>query len=301
MSKKLITQIDDFLTNNIVVTIAIGYYLFLIVILLIRWLSPYVKDNNDFTIVLNIINIVVIFATFLAIFLYTLETKDLKKIQKKQLEHQQESNLRPVILRSGWISKWEDIKFSIKNGQLKGQPLQFTILKNIAKDISGYIIINKNKYNLLFANEISQINEKDSLTLLSDLEKRIMIHLYEIYTKTKMNSKWKISEAKQTLDIKEGEYMGTLNSSRYIRIIDDEFRLTNDGIRFMDSEKPKAFQFLPSWGWMNAGTKINAIFESGKYKETQEENQIYLTYTDMGENKYFTRENKDFSQSSGKL
>lgn len=249
----------------------------------------------------NRISNTVLWFTAIAILQYTKETYWLKQISQKQLKHQRESSLRPVILRSGWISKWEDIKFSIKNGQLEGTPLQFTILKNIAKDISGYIIIGKKKYKLLFANEISQVNEKDSSVLLSDLEKRIMLHLYEEYERTKINPRRIILDAYRELGIKEGSYVGTLNSNKYIKTTGEEFQLTDEGIRLMDTEKPKAFQFLPNWGWMKANTIINAIYQESEFETTEEENSIYLTYQDIGDNKYFTKENKNFSQNSGKL
>lgn len=212
-----------------------------------------------------------------------------------------EANLRPIILRSGWISKWEDVRFSIKSGQLEGAPLQFTILKNIAKDISGYIIIDKKKYKLLFANEISQVNEKKSSVLLSDLEKRIMPHLYEEYERTKINPRWRISDAYRELGVKEDSYVGTLNSSKYIQINGEEFQLTNEGIRLMDTEKPKAFQFLPNWGWMKANTMINAIYLESEFEITKEENSVYLLHQDIEGNKYFTQEDKNFSQNSSKL
>lgn len=210
------------------------------------------------------------------------------------------ANLRPVILRSGWISKWEDVKFSIKNGQLDGELLQFTILKNIAKDISGYIVLNNKKYRLLFANEISQINDKESV-LLSDLEKRIMLHLYEEYERTKINPRRRILDAYRALGIKEGSYVGTLNSSRYIQTTGEELQLTDEGIRLMDTEKPKAFQFLPNWGWMKANTIISAIYQASEFEMTEEENSIYLTYQDIENNKYFTKEDKNFSQNSRRL
>lgn len=143
-----------------------------------------------------------------------------------------EANLRPLILRSGFIESWENIRFSTETGILEGKPIEFSILKNIAKDISGYIVISKKKYQLLFANHISR---KD------------------------------------------------------------------DGIRLVDSYKPIEYRFEPNWGWMNAGTMISAIFESSKYEEINEDNQIYLIYSDMEGNKYFTRENKNFSQDSGKF
>lgn len=69
-----------------------------------------------------------------------------------------EANLRPVVLRSGYIS-WDSIKFTRNenNGTVDGQPIQFTILKNIAKDVSGFIVIDNRKYALLFGNSISQV------------------------------------------------------------------------------------------------------------------------------------------------
>ncbi|TSA44813.1 hypothetical protein D4R52_03625 [bacterium] len=249
----------------------------------------------------NRISNIVLWFTAIAILQYTKETYWLKQISQKQLRYQRESNLRPVILRSGWLKKWEDIKFSIKDGQLEGVPLQFAILKNIAKDIRGHIVIGKNKYELLFANEISQINVKDSTVSVSDLEKKIMLYLYEVYYRTKSNSRWKISDAYRELGVKEGTYVGVLNDSKYIKTSGEEFQLTDEGIRLMDTEKPKAFQFLPVWGWMKADTIINAIYQESKFEMTNEENSIYLTYQDIGNNKYFTRENTDFSQSSGKL
>ncbi len=137
-----------------------------------------------------------------------------------------ENNLRPLILRSGYIKSWEDIKFSTTNRKLNGDVIEFSILKNIAKDISGYIIINSKKYKLLFANYISSKDIKD---------------------------------------------------------------------------KSREYSFLPNWGWMNKGTIINAIFDSCDYEETKEDNQIYLIYFDMAGNKYFTLEDKNWSQDSGHL
>jgi len=242
----------------------------------------------------NQINLLEILVTFLVLIWYAYDTH---RIADQTVA----ANLRPVILRSGWISKWEDIKFSVKNGQLEGTPLQFTILKNIAKDINGHIIIDKKKYKLLFANEISQVNEKDSSVLISDLEKRIMLHLYEVYERTKTNPRWKILDAYRSLDIKEGSYVGTLNSSKYIQTTGEEFQLTDEGIRVMDTEKPKAFQFSLNWGWMKANTIINAIYQESEFEMTEEKNSIYLTYQDIENNKYFTKEDKNFSQNSGKL
>jgi len=209
-----------------------------------------------------------------------------------------EGNLRPLILRSGFIQSWEDVKFSTNKGILEGKPLEFSILKNIAKDISGYIVINNKKYRLLFANSISSKDIKDEL---SDLEKHILVYLYGYYKVENKNLPKKIVTIYQNFGIKDEEYVGTVTNSKYIETREEYFLLTDDGIRLMDSDKPTEFSFEPNWGWMNTGTVINAIFESNKYKESKDENQIYLTYSDMEGNKYFTKENKNFSQDSGKL
>lgn len=239
-------------------------------------------------------NTIVISLTLVVLIWYAYDTH---RIANQSVE----ANLRPVILRSGWISKWEDIKFRIENGQLNGEPLQFTILKNIAKDISGYIVLNNKKYELLFANEISQINDKESSILISDLEKKIMLHLYEVYDRTKSNPRWKILDAYRDLGIKEGNYVGILNNSKYIKTDGEYFQLTDEGIRLMDTEKPKAFAFLPKWGWMKANTIIYAIYIDLEFEAIKGENSIYLSYKDIEGNKYFTKENQIFSQSSGKL
>lgn len=128
-----------------------------------------------------------------------------------------------------------------------------------------------------------------------------MLHLYEEYERTKINPRWRILDAYRELGIKEGSYAGILNSSKYIKTTGEEFQLADEGIRLMDNEKPKAFQFLPSWGWMKANTIINAIYQESEFEMTREENSIYLSYQDIGDNKYFTKENKNFSQNSGKL
>lgn len=84
---------------------------------------------------------------------YTIETHRIADQTK-------ESNLRPVILRSGFIENWDKIKYEFKNNHLiEGAPLEFTILKNIATSINGYIIKDGFKFELLFGNEISNVYE----------------------------------------------------------------------------------------------------------------------------------------------
>jgi len=196
--------------------ISVSLIIFGIIILVgIFWFSEFSEQLTLFALV----------TTLMALVWYAYDTH---RIANQTIE----GNLRPLILRSGFIESWESVKFSANKGRLEGKFLEFSILKNIAKDISGYIIINKKKHQLLFGNSISSKNIKDEL---------------------------------------------------------------------LNLEKHVECRFEPNWGWMSAGTIINAIFESNKYEESKDENQIYLTYSDMEGNRYFTKENKNFSQNSGKL
>ncbi len=247
-----------------------------------------VFELSDFSTQLNLLALL---ATLMVLIRYAYDTH---RIANQTIE----GNLRPLILRSGFIESWENVKFSIETGRLEGKPLEFSILKNIVKDISGYIILNKKKYQLLFANHISG---KDAKEELSDLEKHVLVYLYEHYKLQNKNSLKKIVTIYKSLGIKDGEYVGTVANSKYIETRGENILLTNDGIRLMDSDKPIEYRFEPIWGWMNAGTIINAIFENSKYEESEDDNQIYLTYSDMEGNRYFTRENVSFSQDSGKL
>lgn len=68
--------------------------------------------------------------------------------------------MRPVVLRSGFVENWDKVTFKFnKNHLTEGTPLEFTILKNIATSINGYIIKNGLKFDLLFGNDVSKIEE----------------------------------------------------------------------------------------------------------------------------------------------
>lgn len=102
----------------------------------------------------------VLWFTAYAIFRYTKETYWLKKINQKLLDHQRENSLRPIILRSGIIKDWSKVQYKIIDNQIHGGTiLKFSVLKNIAQSITGYIIINNKKYQLLFASEDSRIHK----------------------------------------------------------------------------------------------------------------------------------------------
>ena len=107
-------------------------------------------------------NLIAILATLLVLCKYTIDTN-------KMANQMQESNLRPVILRSGFIRNWSDLAPTFRNPNhevtLAGTQIQFRILKNIAMDISGYIVVDHRKYQLLFGNDISKLHTDPGLNV----------------------------------------------------------------------------------------------------------------------------------------
>ena len=140
----------------------------------------------------------------------------------KLADQAKDANLRPVILRSGFLKGWDDLKYTtLENGNITGSPLEFTIQKNIATSIKGYVIRDKRRYELLFGNDISRV----------------------------------------------------------------------DGI---------GIKLLESWGWMQPDKRIYALFNSKKYRETSQPNQIVIQYNDIEGNSYYTIEDENFNQKSYK-
>jgi hypothetical protein len=87
---------------------------------------------------------------------YTIETHKLSKQAK-------DTNLRPIILRSGTIEKWDSLEFPVdKNNNLLNPPLIFEIQKNIATSITGYVIKNNKKHILIFSHEVAQKGNKST-------------------------------------------------------------------------------------------------------------------------------------------
>ena len=103
--------------------------------------------------IIKIINLVVLVLTLSVLIWYAYDTHRIAN-------QTQEANLRPVILRSGFIENWQKVEFIFDGNKLiSDNPLEFTILKNVATDIEGYIIIDGFKYKLLFGNDISKLSE----------------------------------------------------------------------------------------------------------------------------------------------
>jgi hypothetical protein len=102
---------------------------------------------------LPILNLLVLTITVVVLIIYA---RDTNRIANQT----QEANLRPVILRAGYIKGWSDLKPYRGNQSDDSTRLVFTSFKNIATDISGSIVINKYKYRLLFGNEVTKIESR---------------------------------------------------------------------------------------------------------------------------------------------
>lgn len=98
-------------------------------------------------------NLIILAITLGFLIWYTIETSRMSA----QAKH---TNLRPVILRTGFIQSWETIGCEIKKAKPKGDLLELLVLKNIATSISGYIVINGIKFELLFGNKITQTEKE---------------------------------------------------------------------------------------------------------------------------------------------
>ena len=98
---------------------------------------------------LELVNTIVLTLTLATLIWYAIDTH---RIANQTVE----VNLRPVILRSGWIVDWK--VQSVEDVSTTGEPkfIEFTNQKNIAKDITGYIVIGSKKYTLLFGNDVSK-------------------------------------------------------------------------------------------------------------------------------------------------
>jgi len=181
----------------------------------------------------SLVNIIVLIITLCVLLRYAYDTNRIAG-------QTQEQNLRPVILRSGYVKSWDDVRsrtfksmsrkeiFDLKSKKLveiekMPDPLQFKINKNIATDINGFVVIDGYKYILVFSHQmtLTQINEKVYLT-----------------------------------------------------------------------------EYEKNWGWMDVNTFIFALIDEKNAEITEEKNKIRINYKDIEGNKYYTIEDKDFSQKS---
>ena len=56
----------------------------------------------------------------------------------------------------------------------------------------------------------------------------------------------KLEKVHKELEIKAGQYVGTLNSSKYVKLDGDEYYIKDDGIRYIENLSPADEIILPS-------------------------------------------------------
>ena len=154
--KKLLIRISNNYNSFIRFIIKLIFW-----VLVLVWLTPLLASVfiSSFKTNALTVNNFILFITAAFIIAYTYETQKMK-------EQMSESELRPVVLRSGFIEEWQKVKFHWEDDKLiEGIPLEFIIAKNIATDISGYIVIDSYKHKLFFGNNISK-TEKDTYSFL---------------------------------------------------------------------------------------------------------------------------------------
>lgn len=72
---------------------------------------------------------------------------------------------------------------------------------------------------------------------ISKLEIAVLRKIYPDYEKTGERKNWPTTQIFKDLRIKDGTYVGTLNSSRFVNLVQENFQISDEGIRFMDNVK----------------------------------------------------------------
>jgi len=70
---------------------------------------------------------------------------------------------------------------------------------------------------------------------VSDLEIKILKELYLVYRGSKRYPRLPLREIHEKLGVSEGDYIGTINDSKFLKIDSNDYVITEAGIRFMDS------------------------------------------------------------------
>lgn len=100
------------------------------------------KFHNNF-------DLLVTSLTLLFLFVYTYDTRRLVNLSEREA-------IRPILLRSGY-HEWDFNSLEKINGHSGAKPnLKFEVLKSVALDISGFLIMDKKKYRLHFGNEVAK-------------------------------------------------------------------------------------------------------------------------------------------------
>ena len=95
---------------------------------------------------------------------------------------------------------------------------------------------NKQKISRSFTGHIAgrDINILEPGVKPSDLEKMALKVLYREY-KNNGSNHLRIEKVHKELEIKNGQYVGTLSNSKYIKLDGDEYYIIDEGIRYMDN------------------------------------------------------------------
>lgn len=122
-----------------------------VILISVLFFSPFVVAAFLRQNAVPLLTFLILGLTLIVLLVYTWDTH---RIAQQTVE----ANLKPIVLRSGYIPSWESLSFSTEGDAIRGTPMQFSIWKNIAMDIHGYIILNGEKYTLVFGSQqISQI------------------------------------------------------------------------------------------------------------------------------------------------
>lgn len=173
---------------------------------------------------LPLLNLIILTLTLFILCIYTFDTNRLAN-------KAEEDAIKPIILRSGFLDWNVNSTDFIKKNPGSRMNLEFSLVKNVALNITGFIVIENKKYELLFANEVTT-----QQSVLQNKEVTI-----------------------------------------------------------------KSVAIIPKWSWLSDNGKLNATFDSNKFEEYVSGNLIEIIYFDINGNKYFTKEDQEFSQTSGKL
>lgn len=111
----------------------------------------FIKNMNIFEIWQISISIFTLFILTLTLFFLTISTFDGRRIANQTVE----SAIRPIILRSGQMVGWNIVSLEDITSTKNFSPtLEFTNQKNIATDITGYVVLSNKRYPLVFHGDV---------------------------------------------------------------------------------------------------------------------------------------------------
>lgn len=125
---------------------------------------------------------------------------------------------------------------SIFDNLVKKLQLSFSLLNrnNLSSNVVNLKDSSKNILQQAGGN-INIVNATDER--LSNEEYKIIHALYQRFIdNNRQPVRWKVADAHQEVGIVAGQYVGTINSSPYIRLDGNEYMLTNEGMRYMDNQ-----------------------------------------------------------------